>query len=774
MYIKKNDQKKIKTIFYTKTQIIKEYWFTINSTIKDIFNYFKRQIKEEGYSLKSNYKIFGQKINELYTISELIKKQNNDMVLDGEIWIEVEEEIFFDDENDETFETILQPKINPFELIEYNPIKSRINIIQCPQNIYNYCSLNKFTKESAFCNSSNSLYMSGGEISGKAIDNFWIINKNTYKITKKSMPIYKKYHSMLYIPDNFIFIAGGDTLNTIIYDIENQEFIKWANMNKKHFQPGLFIYGDYIFAFSALKDKNESYNYFEKTNLTSKTPKWEKVYPQYDNSLVIFNNHFFGISKCSDGNILIVGGEKKTPNYLYNPIDNKIFLSTGKNTNIPFWDKSFYKISKIYNVSIPLDFSTNYQLTFIDKETESLIDIKCNKNSSVVNFNIEKDKEPGNIYIQSTIKKPNNKQNIKIQIGINPKNQMKKLKNEYIYESNNNNVFYDDKNDNGEIKFDEERIIIDASFNNSENKENSNPIKLNKNNQKTSYLYIPDTFIDEQIIAREIDLEGKENDNENYKNNNEDENNNNNEEEILKEEYLIIGDLNETNGNDKIQKNNLKNKQILYISNDVIDDQIINRELQLNNDENYINLENKNNKMKEDIPEEKLEPDEEEAEKKEKGDVIILKYESENITQDDYPKTKLYKINKFLHIPNSSIDDQIIDRKVNINNNDVNHESNVKSLIKRENSKPYIKKRVENRNSSISPNSGRNTLNNDDNNNEILKETESKVINYIINEEEPKVKNLHIEKKIFLPEYVIEDLIITREVITDNQKNNII
>ena len=767
MYIKKNDQKKIKTIFYTKTQIIKEYWFKINSTIKDIFNYFEKHIKEEGYSLKSNYKIFGQKINELYTISELIKKQNNDMVLDGEIWIEVEEEIFFDDENDETFGTILQPKINPFELIEYNPIKSRIKIIQCPQDIYNYCSLNKFTKESSFCNSSNSLYMSGGEISGKATDNFWIVNKNTYKITKKSMPIYKKYHSMLYIPDNFIFIAGGDTLNTIIYDIENQEFIKWANMNKKHFQPGLFIYGDYIFAFSALKDKRENYNYFEKTNLTSKTPKWEKVYPQYDNNLVLFNNHFFGISKCSDGNILFVGGEKKSPNYLYNPMDNKLFLSTGNNTNIPFWDKSFYKISKIYNASIPLDFSTNYQLTFIDKETESLIDAKCNKNSGAINFNIEKDKEPGNIYIQSTIKKPNNKQNIKIQIGINPKNQMKKIKNEYIYESNNNNNdFCDDENDNGEIKFDEERIIIDASYNNTENKEDSNPIKLNKNYQKISYLYIPDTFIDEQIIAREIDLEGKEKNNENL--------NNNNEEEILKEEYLIIGDLNGINGNDEIRKYNLKNKQFLYISNDVIDDQIINRELQLNNDENYINLENKNNDIKEEIPEQKLEPDEEEIEKKEEGDVIILKYESGNITQDYYPKTNLYKINKFLYIPYSSIDDQIIDRKVNINNNDENHENNVKSLTKRENSKPYIKKRVENRNSTISANSGRNTLNNDDDNNEILKETESKVIDYIINEEEPKIKNLHIVKKIFIPEYVIEDQIITREVITDNNKDNII
>ena len=36
---------------------------------------------------------------------------------------EVEEDTYFDDEDDELFYTILQPKINPFELIEYSSIK---------------------------------------------------------------------------------------------------------------------------------------------------------------------------------------------------------------------------------------------------------------------------------------------------------------------------------------------------------------------------------------------------------------------------------------------------------------------------------------------------------------------------------------------------------------------------------------------------------------------------------------------------------------------------
>ena len=164
MYIKKNDQKKIKTVFYTKDQIIKEYWFNITSTIKNIMTYFENHIKEEGYSLKSEYKVFGKKIQEYYTISELIKKDKSDSLIEGEIWIEVEENIFFDDEKDETFSIILQPKLNPFGLIEYNSLKQRLKLIEYPRDIFLYCNLNFFTKESAFCNSVDSLYMSGGEI----------------------------------------------------------------------------------------------------------------------------------------------------------------------------------------------------------------------------------------------------------------------------------------------------------------------------------------------------------------------------------------------------------------------------------------------------------------------------------------------------------------------------------------------------------------------------------------------------------------------------------
>ena len=713
MYIKKNDVKKIKVIFYTKEQIIKECWFQINSSLKDIFNYFEKHIKGEGYSLKTNYKIFGKEINESIQIADLIKKEKNNKILEGEIWIEIEEEIILEDENEETFFTILQPKLNPFELIEYNSLKSKIAILSCSKDILFNSNLNKFTKESAFCNSINSLYMSGGEIYGKAINNFWIINKHNYKINKKNMPICKKYHSMIYIPDNYIFIAGGDSLNTIIYDIDNQEFINWANMNKKHFQPGLCTIGDYVYAFSSLNDINRNNNYFEKTNLTFKEPKWEIIFPKFNNN-VKMNCHFFGISKLSDGKILILGGEKNNPIYSYNPSGNTITILNGRNSSIPFWDKSFYKISKYYNICIPLNFSINNKLIVLEKETVNLKEIIYDKKSGLVNFSLKKNDKVGNLYIQSTIRDIRKNENIIIKIGTNPKNEIKKYKNE---KNNKDNVGNDKEetvqyNKNNNIKLNEEEIIINEYYDNKINKENQNNSKLNKSYKNKNHFYIPNSYVDEQIINREINL--------NEINNNEKFNNNEN----INQEKLIITDNSERIN--KIENNNSKvskRKEHLYIPNSIINEQIINRELILNN--NNFN----NNSEKENQNEGK----------------IILKFENKFEPEKDNYKISQNK-NKFLYIPKSSIDAQIICRNIEINDKD-------------------------------SPNKYKLEMpkNDDDNlSDKILEEKE--IINYLDNAKEnnePKIKNYYKQAKIYLPENLIEEAIIKRDILPDKNHNNI-
>ena len=678
MYIKKNKDNKqnIKVVFYTESQIIKELEFKTNSSLKEIFDYFRNNIRDDGYSLKSNYKMFNKKINEYDTISKLIEiDEKNDILLEGEIWIEVERNLMLDDASDEVFRTILQPKLNPFELIEYNPSKSKIKLIECSQDFILFHSLNKFTKESAFCNSNNSLFISGGEVLGKAISNFWIINKNDYKIIKLVMPYEKKYHSMLYIPDNFIFIAGGNSLESFLYDIERKVFINWANMNKKHFQPALFLYGDYVYAFSALNNDEQNENYFERTNLTSKTPKWEKIFPKFvnvdKNQLV---NHFFALSKSINGDLLFIGGEKSNSNYLYNPIKNIFSSSPGNNAIIPFWDKSFYKISKKYSISIPLNFSLNYKLGLLNKETQSLYEINYDKKTGKVEFNLdivkEKNNNYGNIYIQSLLKNIKNKRITNTQIGFNPRSIIKKnkMQKKYIYKQKINN---DNNNNNkDENNFGEEKIIIDNWYNDIEKVEKKDKLKSKK------YINNKENLLEND--SRET-----------------------NDENMTKEEHIFIGDLNGEDEEDNIINYKTSKKPYLYISNSVLGDQIINRQLIKNDNEDNMNNKSKKNEYEEE-------------------ETLSFNYGSNENEANEFSKAIRAKNNKCLYIQLSSIEDQITDREVTIKEN-----NNVKTLKKKENSKPYIRKKIDqNKNTINSAHKNSNSLRYFDHENDMLKKSE--------------------------------------------------
>ena len=55
-----------------------------------------------------------------FSVQSIASRKKNDILLEGEVWIEVERNLILDDENDEIFRTILQSKLGPFEFIEYN------------------------------------------------------------------------------------------------------------------------------------------------------------------------------------------------------------------------------------------------------------------------------------------------------------------------------------------------------------------------------------------------------------------------------------------------------------------------------------------------------------------------------------------------------------------------------------------------------------------------------------------------------------------------------
>ena len=747
----KNKNSKIKIIFNNNEgTIIGEKLFDINTKLKDIFTFFEYNFSDKGFTLKTNYKFLNKKINQNNTINDLLNTENYS--INSEIYIEVEQNL--NKENEEIYNTILFPKLNPFELIEYNTLENKIRYIKCPGQTVNFCSLYKFSKESAFCNSENDLFMSGGLYNGKTLNYFWIINKKNFQILKKAMPILKKYHSMLYIPDNFVLIAGGDTLSTYIYDIENKQFIRWASMNKKHFQPGLIISGDYAYAFSALYDKKEENKFFEKTDLTSKNPKWEKVFPIFDISGIkndLYSLHF-GIAKKNDDEILFLGGEKNKNRYVYNTIVNKIYFTDKKNYEISFWDKSFYDINNKYKVGIPLSFSKEHSLYFLNNQNENLIKAICSPNNNI------------------------NKENDSYDVLMDIQNENQDEEQEGIITIKNNEDYNDNENDfqNDLI---EEEIIFTEDFS-----KKNDEIKLSKEHNKKEHLYLPNYIVIEQFIDRDLNLG---NDNQNNKN---------------KENDFIIYEVYEEKkeDNEKIPKRENKHNY-LYIPNEIIDDQIINRQIitnanieynkelkeeiifiesnqkEKNDDENnYNNSTFKKPYIKKEIlyiPNSALEEQILQREllkfkrKKKNIELIQKNNEDANINENDIDKDvilinfnneeeKENEINKsnnsqcphkktnILYVPMSSFDEQIVNRVVNSANDDYYS----KPLIKRKIYKIKI---------------------DEDKDNKMIKENE--IINEIYNDDNNKDNgNYYIIKKnkakIYIPQNIIVEQVINREV----------
>ena len=747
----KNKNSKIKIIFNTNEGTnIGEKLFDINTKLKDIFTFFEYNFSDKGYILKTNYKFLNKKINQNNTINDLLETENYS--INSEIYIEIAQNL--NKENEEIYNTILFPKLNPFELIEYNTLENKIRYIKCPGQTVNFCSLYKFSKESAFCNSENDLFMSGGLYNGKTLNYFWIINKKNFQILKKTMPILKKYHSMLYIPDNFVLIVGGDTLSTYIYDIENKQFIRWASMNKKHFQPGLIISGDYAYAFSALYDKKEENNFFEKTDLTSKNPKWEKVFPIFDISGIkndLYSLHF-GIAKKNDDEILFLGGEKNKNRYVYNTIINKIYFTDKKNYEISFWDKTLYDINNKYKVGIPLSFSKEHTLYFLNNQNENLIKAICSPNNNI------------------------NKENDSYDVLMDIQNENQDEEQEGIITIKNNEDYNDNENDfqNDLI---EEEIIFTEDFS-----KKNDEIKLSKEHNKKEHLYLPNYIVIEQFIDRDLNLG---NDNQNNKN---------------KENDFIIYEVYEEKkeDNEKIPKRENKHNY-LYIPNEIIDDQIINRQIitnaniednkelkeeiifiesnqkEKNDDENnYNNSTFKKPYIKKEIlyiPNSALEEQILQREllkfKRKKKNIELIQKNNEDVDIDDKDinkdvilinfnneKEKENEINNtnnsqcplkktnILYVPMSSFDEQIVNRVVNSANDDYYS----KPLIKR---KIYKIKIDENKD------------------NEMIKENE--IINEIYNDDNNKDNiNYYIIKKnkakIYIPQNIIEEQVINREV----------
>jgi hypothetical protein len=628
----KENQIEIKLYYKCKNKTVKEYSIDKNNiTFGDILDYYYNDIKRDcnQFQLKSKY-LFNKKILENQDIIlNLLMNEHINIHNIKEIKIEIYLDQIYKiyDENLPQYNKLIIPIKNNdcLELYVYYPEKGVMDIEEYHKKIYKEYSLFKINKQSSFCNSHNYLFLSGGEDNNEIINDFWIIDNNQYSIKYLSMPSPKSNHSMINLNDEYILILGGNDTKTYLFNIEKNEFIFFENTNNTHLNPYIILFNNYIYCFS----EQSEIIIAEKKLFSLDKNLWENINlslldPEKDNE----------ISK--DDTLLIILDNKKY--YEFSPEKNtikQVGLDDDENyeVNVSSNDKNFYKLNKYYSTCIPKNFNEEKKLYVINKKSRKIHNMNFEDKRFLIKSQYEDNLDIVNIenllIIKCTFE--NEDEDIKVLKAKRKKTVLKNL-----------------ESDNNDTTLENEIIINELSLLKEENYGFEH--KSSKNNIN---LILPNNVLHEQYIHRTSGLkqklyidvndlgEGIENIFTPIK-------------KDLKSPFLINNDIKQNEESiifEQINMENKSNDNILDLSHekaqkrvfnfnltkDVIDDQIISREVKsgvIPQDISFNNDINNNSTNENGIKEEKKEEKKEEN----KEIKIDLNNKEENKKELNYEK----------------------------------------------------------------------------------------------------------------------------------------
>ena len=211
--------------------------------------------------------------------------------------------------------------------------------------------MTKFSNLSSICNANNFLYISGGDENKNStektnpINLFYSIDLlNTNKIEElPSLNTARCFHSMIYIPNKYIFFVGGNTPDVELYDIKKKEIIIDSKMKEIRNECTLFVMNNSVlYAFCGISPEGSFLTTVEKCNLRQKDRSWSYVnYSTADNTL--FEECYY-IGQFFSDNSLILFASNEGDN---NEFSNILFdLEDEENPTISYYEKG-EKISDV-------------------------------------------------------------------------------------------------------------------------------------------------------------------------------------------------------------------------------------------------------------------------------------------------------------------------------------------------------------------------------------------------------------------------------------------
>ena len=394
-----------------------------NMTFKELFNQMHININYD-YSLqfKEDQIIQNFEVNNkiIETIYQYIKDNLNDVININLIYngLEISENII---DSYIKYNKIIGSPIfdNPdfFAIIIYKTENNETKLYYKEPKDPEFIFMNKFNSFTAYCNAKGYLYISGGESEhSEDLDNendnnennnselkdFFCIelnsldcdNNNPEKDTNnqnrnglndlntlniKQLPNLlepRTWHSMIYVPDKYIFIVGGSSKSVEIYDIEKNIIYKDSTLNELRNECTLCMVNNiYLYAFCGFYIHQTFNCTVERCNLKKKERKWEFV--KFDMKNKGFISSFFAVSYYKNDNIILIGGDG------VEDINKSYIIKLGKEENENdeidefdlgdkkfgvFRDKFFNPINNNYSINIPLAYGEHIQILLLNME----------------------------------------------------------------------------------------------------------------------------------------------------------------------------------------------------------------------------------------------------------------------------------------------------------------------------------------------------------------------------------------------------------------------
>ena len=279
-----------------------EQIFKTEDSISNLFDILlEKKSKYAEYDLITNEKInLSTKLNE--KIANIFPNTENAEVNLLYLGLDINEDI--KSEYESSFDVIGSPLFNlgdKFGVLIYHVKENTFS-----SEIIDNKILTKFNNLSAICNMRNILYISGGEEKNtnskktKSIDLFYSINLlNKNKIEElPSLNTSRSFHSMIYIPNKYIFIIGGGTDEVELYDTKKNSIDIDSKMKEIRNECTLFVMNNSVlYAFCGMSPDGAFLTTVEKCNLRQKERSWSYVnYTTADNTLFedcYYIGHFF-------------------------------------------------------------------------------------------------------------------------------------------------------------------------------------------------------------------------------------------------------------------------------------------------------------------------------------------------------------------------------------------------------------------------------------------------------------------------------------------------